>query len=138
MVSATAPDQFAAAMMPHMPGADHFGRNIDHGRLDTSSQLLSQARGTFDTLIEEQLMAKLKLGAIQDDKPVKITFELSATVHRDLIAYADMLGQETGQAISDPTKLIAPMLIRFMATDKAFLKALRGARSPLPEAKDPN
>jgi hypothetical protein len=74
-------------------------------------------------MIEEQLMAKLKLGAIQDDKPVKITFELSAIVHRDLVAYADMLGQETGQPISDPTKLIAPMLIRFMATDRAFAKA---------------
>lgn len=70
-------------------------------------------------------MAKLKLGAIQDDKPVKITFELSATVHRDLISYADMLGRETGQAISDPTKLVAPMLARFMATDRAFLKAKR-------------
>ena len=56
-------------------------------------------------------MTKLKLRGIQDEKSVKITFELSATVHRDLIAYADMLGQETGQAISDPTKLIAPMLI---------------------------
>ncbi len=65
-------------------------------------------------------MAKLKLGAIQDDKPVKITVELSATVHRDLTMYADMLGQETGQPISDPSKLINPMLIRFMATDRAF------------------
>ncbi len=65
-------------------------------------------------------MAKLKLGPIQDDKPVKITVELSATVHRDLTTYADMLGRETGQSISDPTKLIAPMLSRFMATDRAF------------------
>lgn len=72
-------------------------------------------------------MAKLKLGAIQDDKPVKITIELSASVHRDLTAYADMLGQEMGQAILDPTKLIAPMLIRFMATDKAFRAAKRGS-----------
>ena len=33
-------------------------------------------------------MAKLKLGAIPDDKPVKLTIELPAAVHRDLIAYA--------------------------------------------------
>ena len=33
-------------------------------------------------------MAKLKLGAIADDKPVKITIELPRTVHRDLRAYA--------------------------------------------------
>ncbi len=73
-------------------------------------------------------MAKLKLGAIQDDKPVKITIELSASVHRDLTAYADMLGQEMGQAISDPAKLISPVLIRFMATDRAFQRAKRGSK----------
>ena len=43
-------------------------------------------------------MAKLKLGAIADDKPVKLTVELPAAVHRDLVAYADALGQETGQS----------------------------------------
>ena len=31
-------------------------------------------------------MAKLKLGAIADDKPVKLTIELPAVVHRDLLA----------------------------------------------------
>lgn len=34
-------------------------------------------------------MTKLKLGAIPDDKPVKVTVELPADVHRDLIAYTD-------------------------------------------------
>jgi hypothetical protein len=33
-------------------------------------------------------MAKLKLGAIAEDKPVKVTHELPASVHRDLVAYA--------------------------------------------------
>ncbi|WP_374226488.1 DUF2274 domain-containing protein [Bradyrhizobium sp. SRL28] len=60
-------------------------------------------------------MAKLKLGAIADDKPVKLTVELPADVHRDLAAYTDMLTRETGQSISDPAKLVAPMLARFMA-----------------------
>ena len=36
-------------------------------------------------------MAKLKLSAIPDDRPVKLTVELPASVHRDLIAYADYL-----------------------------------------------
>jgi hypothetical protein len=30
-------------------------------------------------------MAKLKLGVIADDKPVKLTIELPAAVHRDLL-----------------------------------------------------
>ena len=64
-------------------------------------------------------MAKLKLGAIIDEKPVKLTVELPAAVHRDLLAYAEALARETGQAIADPLKLVAPMLARFMATDRA-------------------
>jgi hypothetical protein len=70
-------------------------------------------------------MAKLKLGAIADEKPVKLTVELPAAVHRDLLAYAKALARETGQPIADPLKLVAPMLARFMATDRAFAKARR-------------
>ena len=67
-------------------------------------------------------MAKLKLGAIADDKPVKLTVELPAAVHRDPVAYADALGGETEEPISEPAKLIAPMPARFMDTDRAFAK----------------
>jgi hypothetical protein len=76
-------------------------------------------------------MTKLKLGAIADDKPVKLTIEVSAAVHRDLVAYAEALGRETGQSIAEPAKLIAPMLSRFMATDRAFAKARRARQVPL-------
>jgi hypothetical protein len=72
-------------------------------------------------------MTKLKLGAIADDKPVKLTIELPAAVHRDLVAYAEVLGQTTGQSVSDAAKLIGPMVERFMATDRAFGKARRQA-----------
>ena len=70
-------------------------------------------------------MAKLKLAALSDDKPVKVAVELPATVHRDLLAYAEILANQSGQPISEPTKLIAPMLARFMATDRAFAKSKR-------------
>jgi hypothetical protein len=69
-------------------------------------------------------MARLKLGLLPDDKPVKITTELPAAVHRDLLAYAEVLTRETGRQ-TDPIKLVAPMLARFMTTDRAFLKARR-------------
>ncbi|MGE0521618.1 MAG: DUF2274 domain-containing protein [Variibacter sp.] len=68
-------------------------------------------------------MTKLKLGAIEDDKPVKLTIELAAPVHRNLLAYAEAIGREGGQAAPEPAKLIAPMIERFMATDRAFAKA---------------
>ena len=70
-------------------------------------------------------MAKLKLGSILDDKPVKLTIEVPAVVHRDLAAYAEALARETGQPIADLSKLVAPMVARFMATDRAFAKARR-------------
>ncbi|MFZ2100236.1 MAG: DUF2274 domain-containing protein [Oricola sp.] len=76
-------------------------------------------------------MSKLKLGPIADDRPVKLTIELPATVHRDLVAYAEVLGRETGQPVGEPAKLIAPMVERFMATDRAFAKARRNSHSPL-------
>lgn len=68
-------------------------------------------------------MTKLKLGPLADDKPVKINVEIPASLHRDLVAYADALGQANGQTIADPLKLIVPMLQRFIATDRAFAKA---------------
>jgi len=74
-------------------------------------------------------MSKLKLAALLDDKPVKLTVELPALVHRDLLTYAEMLGRDSGQPIADPAKLIAPMLARFMATDRAF-KSRRNNQSP--------
>ena len=68
-------------------------------------------------------MTKLKLGAIEDDKPVKLTIELTAAIHRNLVAYADAIGKEGGQAAPEPAKLIGPMIERFMATDRAFAKS---------------
>lgn len=72
-------------------------------------------------------MTKLKLGPISDDKPVKITLELPAGLHRDLVAYAEVLARESGQPVTDPMRLIAPMLERFMATDRGFAKARRNS-----------
>jgi hypothetical protein len=74
-------------------------------------------------------MTKLKLGTIEDDKPIKLTVELPANVHRDLLSYAQALGIETGQRGIEPAKLIAPMLARFMATDRAFAKSRRASSS---------
>lgn len=65
-------------------------------------------------------MTKLKLGPLVDDRPVKLTVELPATVHRDLVAYAAALAAETGGPPVTPVKLVAPMLARFMETDRGF------------------
>ncbi|WP_282128873.1 DUF2274 domain-containing protein [Roseobacter litoralis] len=74
-------------------------------------------------------MTKLKLDALPDDKPVRLTVELPAPVHRDLVAYAKVLERQTSQTIKDPAKLIAPMLERLMATDRGFAKLRRQGTS---------
>jgi len=68
-------------------------------------------------------MAKLKLGPIENDKPVRLSIELPAAVYRDLLAYAQVLARETQKDALEPAKLIPPMLARFMSTDRGFAKA---------------
>jgi hypothetical protein len=73
-------------------------------------------------------MGKLKLSAIEDEKPVKVSVELPANLHRDLTDYAALLSAQSGQALMDPCRLIVPMLERFMGTDREFAKARRSVR----------
>lgn len=78
-------------------------------------------------------MTKLKLGPLADNKPVKITIELPAQLHRELVAYAEVLGRESNQPVAQATKLIAPMIERFMATDRGFATAKRADRRRPPK-----
>ncbi|PSJ56288.1 DUF2274 domain-containing protein [Pseudaminobacter soli (ex Li et al. 2025)] len=71
-------------------------------------------------------MAKLKLGPIADDKPVKVTLDLPASLHRDLTLYSEILARESGRP-TDPVRLIVPMLEKFIATDRGFAKAKNAA-----------
>ncbi|PZR36681.1 DUF2274 domain-containing protein [Caulobacter segnis] len=72
------------------------------------------------------MSGKLKLGALEDDTPVKVTLDLPASVHRDLQAYAKMLADQTGGKPGEPAKLATRMLERFMATDRVFVRGRRG------------
>jgi hypothetical protein len=74
-------------------------------------------------------MQKLKLGPLADDKPIRLAVEVPAAVHRDLVAYAEALARETGQPVDAPAKLIVPMIERFMASDRGFVKARRSSGS---------
>lgn len=74
-------------------------------------------------------MAALKLGPLVEDRPVRVTVELPGPIHRDLVRYAAALAAQTGQAPVAPEKLVAPMLERFMATDRAFTRD-RASRRP--------
>lgn len=76
------------------------------------------------------MTTKLKLSSVPDDKPVKLNLELPPDLHRNLLDYAAVMARETGEAAPEPAKLIAPMLQRFMATDRAFTKAQKTLHQP--------
>lgn len=72
-------------------------------------------------------MSKLKLGMIEDNKPVKLTIELPAAVHRNLVVvYAEAIGRQSGH----PTKIVALMVERLMATDRAVIKFQKAKAAP--------
>ena len=78
-------------------------------------------------------MTKLKLSAIGDDKPVRLTVELPADIHRDLVAYAEIMARKDKRAEPYlPARLVAPMLARFMETAREFVRARREAASAKP------
>lgn len=70
-------------------------------------------------------MTKLKLAPIKNNKPVKMTVELPASLYRDLVSYGEILGRDGGQGSVEPVRLIVPMLEKFIATDRGFAKARR-------------
>lgn len=70
-------------------------------------------------------MTKLKLGPIEDDKPVKLTIELPPSLFRDLVAYGEALGRQSGAPPIDPARLVSPMLRQIMSTDRQFARSRR-------------
>jgi len=70
-------------------------------------------------------VTKRDLGAPQSDKRVRLTVELPAATHRNLLMYAEILDRTSGQPAPEPAKLIPPMIERLVATDRAFVKARR-------------
>jgi hypothetical protein len=70
-------------------------------------------------------MTRLKLEDLADEKPVRLTVEVSARLHRVLLAYAAVLNGGDAKGAPTPERLIPPMIDRFIASDRSFAKARR-------------
>lgn len=73
-------------------------------------------------------MTRLKLADLADEKPVRLTVEVSARLHRELLAYAAVLNGGDANGAPTPERLIAPMIERFIATDRSYAKTRRSVQ----------
>lgn len=74
-------------------------------------------------------MTRLKLADLADEKPVRVTVELTARLHRNLLAYATALNGGEAKGAPTPERLIPPMIERFIATDRSFAKLRRSSQA---------
>ena len=74
-------------------------------------------------------MTRLRLSDITDEKPVRITIEIPARLHRELLAYAVVLNGGEQKDAPAPERLIPPMIGRFIATDREFARLRRQSAS---------
>lgn len=71
-------------------------------------------------------MSKLRLGPVIDEKPVKLTVEISGALLRDLTDYARIHARlNSSSEPLLPERLIPPMIQRFIAADREFSKQRR-------------
>ena len=73
-------------------------------------------------------MTRLKLEDLADEKPVRLSVEMSARLHRELLAYATALNGGDAKGAPTPERLIPPMIERFIATDRSYAKTRRSTQ----------
>ena len=75
-------------------------------------------------------MTRLKLADLSNEKPVRLTVELNARLHRELVAYTVAVNDGEAKGAPTPERLIPAMIERFIATDWSFAKSRKGPHSP--------
>lgn len=80
-------------------------------------------------------MDKLRITAIPDHRPVRMTVAFPAEIYRDLALYAQFLSEgqvTTAGAAANPARLVPVMVARFIERDRAFLKRRRDSPDIVP------
>ena len=75
-------------------------------------------------------MTRLKLSDLGNEKPVRLTIEITARLHRDLLAYAAAVNGGEAKGAPPPERLVPPMLERFITSDREFARRRRSQSVP--------
>lgn len=70
-------------------------------------------------------MTRLTLADIADERPVRLSIEIPARLHRQLVEYGIVLNGGGAEGAPVPAMLVPPMLERFIASDRDFAKLRR-------------
>ena len=68
-------------------------------------------------------MTRLKLSDLSDEKPVRLSIELPARLHRSLLAYAIAMNGGADKGTPACERLVPLMIERFIATDRTFARS---------------
>lgn len=74
-------------------------------------------------------MTRLKLSDLANEKPVRVTLEIPARLHRELGEYARAVNGGKSEGAPTIELVMTAMLERFMATDREYARYRRSGRS---------
>jgi hypothetical protein len=73
-------------------------------------------------------MTRISLADITDEKPVRLTVEMPAKLHRDLQDYCLALSQGATAGVPAPERVIPAMIEKFIASDRSYARERKQLR----------
>ncbi len=84
-------------------------------------------------------MAKLRIGPLPDDRPVKRTITFTAALDALIRDYAAAIAAQDGLSEAPPVEKLVPIIVeRFITTDRAFRAPVHRAPPAVPHKPPPH
>jgi hypothetical protein len=84
-------------------------------------------------------MAKLRIGPLPDDRPVKRTITFTAALDALIRDYAAAIAVQDGLSEAPPIEKLVPIIVeRFITSDRAFRAPVHRVPPPVPHKPPPN
>jgi len=84
-------------------------------------------------------MAKLRIGPLPDDRPIKRTITFTAALDALIRDYAAALAAQDGLSQAPPVEKLVPIIVeRFITTDRAFRAPVHRVPTAVPHKPPPH